>query len=218
MFPKININIFIKFYFFKSSRIIIQEVIQNFHPLIYLTAHLLLFLNVHVSVFGRTGSLLLRRLSRAVLSGSALRCTGSSPWGSSRAGNRLWAHEPQQLQRTGLAAPWPVRSYPTRGWTCVPCLGRWIPSHWTTGSPSSSTLALGNWQNLLLSFLAVVKTCCCHFFSCRVGSHPRVGFSRAVAWRLIGDPVKSPKTQLPGKKNFAGSDQACSSPWFFFFK
>ena len=64
---------------------------------------------------------------------------------------------------------------------------------------------------------ATGKTCC-HFFSCRVGSHPRVCFSRAVAWRLIGDPVKSPKPRLPGKKNFAGSDQACSSPWFFFFK
>ena len=32
----------------------------------------------------------------------------------------------------GLVAPWHVESSGTRDWTCVPCIGRWIPIHCTT--------------------------------------------------------------------------------------
>ena len=33
---------------------------------------------------------------------------------------------------TGLVAPPHVESSRTRDWTCVPCIGRWIPIHCTT--------------------------------------------------------------------------------------
>ena len=46
--------------------------------------------------------------------------------------HRLQARGPQQLQHTGLLAPWHVGSSWPRDQTRVPCTGRWILNHWTT--------------------------------------------------------------------------------------
>ena len=38
----------------------------------------------------------------------------------------------QQLWHTDLVGPWLVGSSQIRGWTHVPCIGRWILYHWAT--------------------------------------------------------------------------------------
>ena len=48
-----------------------------------------------------------------------LRSMGSRPW-------------TQQMQLTGLGAPWHGASSQSRDRTLVPCTGRWILNHWTT--------------------------------------------------------------------------------------
>ena len=74
---------------------------------------------------------------------SPLRCAGFSLWwllllqsmGSRHTGFSscgVWA---QYLWRTGLVAPWHVGSSWTRARTRVPCIGRWILNHCTTGKP-----------------------------------------------------------------------------------
>ena len=42
------------------------------------------------------------------------------------------AHDLQQLWHTGLVALWHVEYFQTRDWNHVPCIGRQIPSSWTT--------------------------------------------------------------------------------------
>ena len=79
-------------------------------------------------------------------------------------------------------------SYPTRDWTCIPCIGRWIPSHWTTGSPSPSALALGNWQNLL-SFLQL-----------QGGFSPKGVLLQSSSMEAHRRPCEEPQTTAPGEK------------------
>ena len=68
-----------------------------------------------------------------------LRSTDSRSASFSSCGTRaqqLWLTgsraQAQQLQRTGLVAPWHVGSSRTRDQTCVPCIGRWILNHCAT--------------------------------------------------------------------------------------
>ena len=58
--------------------------------------------------------------------------------------HRLQARGPQQLQHTGLLAPWHVGSSWPRDQTRVPCSGRWILNHWTTRDVPISPLFLND--------------------------------------------------------------------------
>ena len=71
---------------------------------------------------------------------------------------------------------------------CIPCIGRWIPSHWTTGSPSPSALALGNWQNLL-SFLQL-----------QGGFSPKGVLLQSSSMEAHRRPCEEPQTTAPGEK------------------
>ena len=42
-----------------------------------------------------------------------------------------------------LATLWHVSSSQKRGWTCVPCIGRWILNHWTTSEVLSAPIWWG---------------------------------------------------------------------------
>lgn len=55
-------------------------------------------------------------------------------------GCSMW---PQQLQCAGLVAPRRVGSYFPRDQTCILCIGRRFPTHWTT---RSCTLPFFHWQ------------------------------------------------------------------------
>ena len=54
------------------------------------------------------------------------RYVGFSSWGS-------WALQCGLSRHMGLVAPWRVGSSQTRDRTHVPCIGRQILNHWTTG-------------------------------------------------------------------------------------
>ena len=119
----------------------------------HLCIHIYIYTHVHTYIykiyfiFDYSGSSLLPRLfSRCSELGLLFSCgslcstgfslrwllllwnTGSRHMGLSSCSS--WA---QQLWCTGLAAPWQVKSSQTRNQTCVPCIGRWILNHWTTG-------------------------------------------------------------------------------------
>ena len=53
-----------------------------------------------------------------------------------------------------LATLWHVSSSQKRGWTCVPCIGRWILNHWTT----SEVLSAPIWWGLVHFHISVSQS------------------------------------------------------------
>ena len=47
--------------------------------------------------------------------------------------HRLWVHGLQQLCYEGFDAPWHVESFQSRDRPQIPCTGKWILNHYTTG-------------------------------------------------------------------------------------
>ena len=65
-------------------------------------------------------------------SARASHCGGFSCCGAWALGFRICSTQAQLLWPLGSVALRHVESFQTRDWTCVPCIDRWIPIHWTT--------------------------------------------------------------------------------------
>ena len=85
-------------------------------------------------------------------------------------GSELWS--------TGLADPKHTGSSWTRGWTCVPRIGRWILNHWTTREALLSFFYFLSWTHKVLSYLRA--------------------FAHAVssAWNTASIPLPAPSLPL----------------------
>ena len=74
--------------------------------------------------------------------------------GSRRTGFSSCGTQVQQLWRTGLVAPWHVRSSRTRAGTRVPCIGRWTLNHCATREALKLILKINETiSNLMLIML-----------------------------------------------------------------
>ena len=73
----------------------------------------------------------------------------------------------QYLQHEGLIAPQYGGSSRTRDWTCVFCIGRWIPYHWATRKALFfSKDFFFRCGSFLKSLLNLLQYCFCFMFWC----------------------------------------------------
>ena len=138
-------------------------------------------------VFGCAGTPQPRWLSLVAVSGATLQlcCTGFSWWRLllcwSPGSRAFWL---QLLWCMGLVAPWHVRSFGTRDWNLVTCIGRQIIEPFEFFIPYLPLLLL-----LLLSRFSRVRLCA----TPQTAAHqapPSLGFSRQEHWS--GLPFPSP--------------------------